>query len=192
VLAESSDGRGAAIYTFSSLSLVFGDGVKQRIFEKTDEGVKYVGERDFTEDRPGIDLRYDAGQNCLTLGLTLAPKATVTGRVIDQAGNPVDESSATVWGTYQVRGPTATVAYGQLDAHTSPGGSIPNRELHFNLRHDGTFKIQLPANYPFTLAVQPLVPQYRPTSKGVTLRPGERVDLGDLTLKSRTPAQPQP
>jgi hypothetical protein len=189
VVVESADGGQAALYTFDYLSLVIGKGLKERVVSQDGKSALL---RDFTEQGPGIDLRYDAERNSLTLGLTLAPKATVTGRIVDEAGHPVSSSSGVITTTYRVRNRTANVAYGQLDAQEPAKGALLGRELSFGLNGDGTFELRLPTNYPLTLGLLPLVPGYHPTTKELTLKPGERVDLGDLVLKSRTPDQPQP
>ncbi len=182
VVVESADGAKAAVYTFANLELVYGKGLKEILYTREEKELTRVGERELSEERSDIDLTYDPEENLVSLTLTLAPKATVTGRVVGPDGDLITGTPVTVRASYHVRGKRATVAYGQLDAQIPAGGSLSAQKLYFNVEDGGTFELVLPTNFPLRLGFQPLGPGFRPTSKETTLEAGATVSLGDIVL----------
>lgn len=187
VIVESTDGNQAALYTFGDILLIIGQGLRKIIYEDPVKNIgKPIGEEDFSEPRPDIQVDYEPADNMVILAMKLAQKATVTGRVVDTAGRSITDVPVVIRPSYRVQeGP---FDYGKLDVQIPPEGKLPLRERYFNVKADGSFELELPTNYPLTLTFQPQDRTYsRTATEELTLQPGAEISLGNIVLPPGKP-----
>jgi len=192
VIVESADGSRAALYTLQDIKLVIGQGLRTTLYEQIDEkGWKRVGEEEFSEPRADVDVSYQAEDNTVILAMNLAQKATVAGRVVDSTGKPITDTAVSIEPRYEVRPALwGTIDYGNAAARTKPTDRRSRREFYPKVKPEGTFRLELPTNYPVTLTfVREDDRHCRTSTEEMTLKPGAEVSLGDIVLPPRKPEE---